>query len=234
MVGLQGQISRLEITSTIIDYEGEQRAADHRRRDRADADGAGAAPLPAHAAAAAGASALHLFALDSLAEAIIATDNEGRISYLERGGRASHRHRGAAGHRQAARGDRGSRRRDRPAPAQRPGEAGAHDRRAGESQPPRAAAVEDERQRALDRAVRLAHSQRRRRSSPARSSCCTTSPSCAALRGRCRTRRRTMRSPGLVNRREFERRLEEAVESGASRRWRSTCCATSTSIASRS
>ena len=51
--------------------------------------------LPAQAAAAGGVSSLHLFALDSLAEAIIATDTEGRISYLERRRRASHRCRSA-------------------------------------------------------------------------------------------------------------------------------------------
>jgi diguanylate cyclase (GGDEF)-like protein/PAS domain S-box-containing protein len=40
--------------------------------------------LPAQAAAAGGVSPVHLFALDSLAEAIIATDTEGRISYLNK------------------------------------------------------------------------------------------------------------------------------------------------------
>ncbi len=53
-----------------------------------------------------------------------------------------------------------------------------------------------------------------RASRSARWCCCTTSPSSAAWRARCPIRRPTMRSPGLVNRREFERRLEEAIESG--------------------
>ena len=38
---------------------------------------------------------------------------------------------------------------------------------------------------------------------------------------------------GLVNRREFERRLQEAVESARGAAMAATCCATSISIASR-
>lgn len=82
MVGLQGQMSRLEITSAVIDYEGEPALL---------VTGVEIIPtqtvpalklLPAEAAAAASASPAHLYALDSLAEAIIATDLEGRITYL--------------------------------------------------------------------------------------------------------------------------------------------------------
>ena len=82
MVGVQGQISRLEITSAVIDYEGEPALL---------VTGVEIIPtqtvpalklLPAEAAAAAAASPSHLYALDSLAEAIIATDLEGRITYL--------------------------------------------------------------------------------------------------------------------------------------------------------
>ena len=96
MVGLQGQISRLEITSTVIDYEGEPALLVTGVEIVPTQTVPALRALPAHAAAAAGASALHLFALDSLAEAIIATDTEGRISYLERRGGAAHRHRSAA------------------------------------------------------------------------------------------------------------------------------------------
>ncbi len=82
MVGAQGQASRLEITSSVIDYEGEPALL---------VTGVEIIPtqtvpalklLPAEAAAAASASPAHLYALDSLAEAIIATDLEGRITYL--------------------------------------------------------------------------------------------------------------------------------------------------------
>ncbi len=82
MVGTQGQISRLEITSAVIDYEGEPALL---------VTGVEIIPtqtvpalklLPSEAAAAASASPAHLYALDSLAEAVIATDLEGRIIYL--------------------------------------------------------------------------------------------------------------------------------------------------------
>ena len=43
MVGLQGQMSRLEIASTVVELRKAQRAAHHRRRDHSDADGARAA-----------------------------------------------------------------------------------------------------------------------------------------------------------------------------------------------
>ena len=67
--------------------------------------------------------------------------------------------------RQAARGDRRAwSTRPTGACCRRPGAPGAHQRRAGEPEPPRAAAVACQRQRALHRAVRLADPQRRARS----------------------------------------------------------------------
>ncbi|HEY3784537.1 MAG TPA: EAL domain-containing protein [Steroidobacteraceae bacterium] len=80
MVGLQGQLSRLEITSAVIDYEGSPALL---------ITGVEIIPtqtvqqlrLPAETQAAAGAS-MHLLALDSLAEAIIATDAAGQITYM--------------------------------------------------------------------------------------------------------------------------------------------------------
>jgi PAS domain S-box-containing protein len=82
MVGLQGQVSRLEITSTVIDYEG----APALLITGVEIVPTQAVPalraMPAQVAAASAANPLHLYALDSLAEAIIATDTEGRISYL--------------------------------------------------------------------------------------------------------------------------------------------------------
>jgi len=81
MVGLQGQISRLEITSTIIDYEGEPALLVTGVEIVPTQTMPALRALPAQAAAASGVSSMHLYALDSLAEAIIATDRDGRISY---------------------------------------------------------------------------------------------------------------------------------------------------------
>jgi diguanylate cyclase (GGDEF)-like protein/PAS domain S-box-containing protein len=81
MVGLQGQISRLEITSTVIDYEGEPALLVTGVEIVPTQTVPALRALPAQVAAASGVSSMHLFALDSLAEAIIATDREGRISY---------------------------------------------------------------------------------------------------------------------------------------------------------
>jgi diguanylate cyclase (GGDEF)-like protein/PAS domain S-box-containing protein len=82
MVGLQGQLSRLEISSAVIDYEGEPALL---------ITGAEILPtqtvpaltqlsLPAEPARAV--PSLHLQALASLAEAVIATDLQGRITYM--------------------------------------------------------------------------------------------------------------------------------------------------------
>jgi len=81
MVGLQGQVSRLEISSTVIDYEGEPALL---------ITGAEILPtqtvpqlaqlsVPADAGAA---PTLHLQALSSLAEAVIVTDAQGHIRYM--------------------------------------------------------------------------------------------------------------------------------------------------------
>jgi diguanylate cyclase (GGDEF)-like protein/PAS domain S-box-containing protein len=81
IIGLQGQVSRLEITNTVIDYEGEPALLVTGVEIVPTQTVPALRALPAHAAAASGVSSVHLFALDSLAEAIIATDRDGRISY---------------------------------------------------------------------------------------------------------------------------------------------------------
>ncbi|MEP7243227.1 MAG: EAL domain-containing protein [Gammaproteobacteria bacterium] len=82
MVGLQGQISRLEITSTVIEYEGEPALLITGVEIVPTQTMPALRQLPAQLAAASSISPITLFALDSLAEAIIATDTDGRISYL--------------------------------------------------------------------------------------------------------------------------------------------------------
>ena len=82
MVGLQGQIGRLEITSTLTDYEGDTALLITGVEIVPTQTMPALRQLSTHAAAASGISPVHLYALDSLAEAIIATDTEGRISYL--------------------------------------------------------------------------------------------------------------------------------------------------------
>jgi len=79
MVGVQGQVSRLEITTALIDYEGNAALL---------VTGVEIIPtqtvkqlkLPLDPATTA--SSLHLMALDSLAEPIIATDATGLITYI--------------------------------------------------------------------------------------------------------------------------------------------------------
>ncbi len=76
MVGLQGQVSRLEIASTLVDY-------DHGHALLIT--GVEIIPTQTHPVlrlAGEGASESQLLALRSLAEAIIATDKDGRISFL--------------------------------------------------------------------------------------------------------------------------------------------------------
>ena len=76
MVGVQGQVSRLEVSSTVVDY------------DKGNAlliTGVEIIPTqttPALRIAAEGAPAAQQLALASLAEAIIATDERGRISFM--------------------------------------------------------------------------------------------------------------------------------------------------------
>ena len=82
MVGLQGQVSRLELTSAAIDYEGGPALL---------VTGVEILPTQTSQAlrlgfgepdAAARAAMRRVLALDSLAEAIIATDGDGRIEYM--------------------------------------------------------------------------------------------------------------------------------------------------------
>ncbi|HWW78177.1 MAG TPA: EAL domain-containing protein [Steroidobacteraceae bacterium] len=78
MIGLQGQVSRLEITSGLVDYEG---------ADALLITGVEIIPTQTVRALRLETSAepsTHLLALNSLAEAIITTDAEGRITYMNR------------------------------------------------------------------------------------------------------------------------------------------------------
>src|SRR5450755_572265 len=81
MLGLQGQVSRLEISSTVIDYEGEAAllitGAEILPTQTVPALAQLSLPIDAGAP-----PTLHLQALDSLAEAVIATDVQGRIRYM--------------------------------------------------------------------------------------------------------------------------------------------------------
>jgi diguanylate cyclase (GGDEF)-like protein/PAS domain S-box-containing protein len=81
MVGLQGQVSRLEITSALIDYEGSP-ALLVTGVEIIPTQTVPALRVQPEQAAAAGGPSTHLLALDSLAEAIIATDAQGRITYI--------------------------------------------------------------------------------------------------------------------------------------------------------
>lgn len=81
LVGLQGQVSRLEITTTVIDYEGAPALLVTGVEIVPTQTVPALRALPAQVAAS-GASSLQLFALDSLAEAVIATDRDARITYL--------------------------------------------------------------------------------------------------------------------------------------------------------
>src|SRR3569833_1227836 len=83
MIGLQGQVSRLEITSGLVDYEGtnallitgvEIIPTQTVRQLRLDTGNEPGGPM--------GQPSPHLLALNSLAEAIITTDAEGLITYM--------------------------------------------------------------------------------------------------------------------------------------------------------
>jgi len=80
MVGLQGQVSRLEITTAVVDYEGSPallvtgvEIIPTQTLQTLNLSGGGEIS---------GAAAMHTLALDSLAEAIIATDAAGLITYI--------------------------------------------------------------------------------------------------------------------------------------------------------
>src|SRR5688572_6587222 len=81
MIGLQGQVSRLEIASAIIDYDGTPAllvtGVEIIPTQTVPALKALAAAMDEH-----GAAPQHLLALDSIAEAIITTDTAGRIGYM--------------------------------------------------------------------------------------------------------------------------------------------------------
>jgi PAS domain S-box-containing protein len=82
MVGLQGQVSRLEISSTVIDYEGEPALLITGAEILPTQTVPQLAQLTVSAGNSAAVPTLHLQALDSLAEAVIATDLQGRIRYM--------------------------------------------------------------------------------------------------------------------------------------------------------
>src|SRR5215213_137370 len=82
MVGLQGQLSRLEISSAMIEYEGEPALLVTGVEILPTQTMSALKQLPSQAAAAASVSSMHLYALDSLTEAVIATDTDGHINYL--------------------------------------------------------------------------------------------------------------------------------------------------------
>jgi diguanylate cyclase (GGDEF)-like protein/PAS domain S-box-containing protein len=82
MVGLQGQVSRLEISSTVIDYEGEPALLITGAEILPTQTVPQLAQLTVPASNGSTAPTLHLLALDSLAEAVIATDLQGHIRYM--------------------------------------------------------------------------------------------------------------------------------------------------------
>ncbi|HKZ73442.1 MAG TPA: EAL domain-containing protein [Steroidobacteraceae bacterium] len=81
MIGLQGQVSRLEIASAVIDYDGAPAllvtGVEIIPTQTVPALKALAAAVDEH-----GTLPQHVLALDSIAEAIITTDKEGRIGYM--------------------------------------------------------------------------------------------------------------------------------------------------------
>jgi len=81
MLGLQGQVSRLEVSSTVIDYEGEPAllitGAEILPTQTVPALAQLSSPVDTGAP-----PTLHLQALESLAEAVIATDVHGHIRYM--------------------------------------------------------------------------------------------------------------------------------------------------------
>ena len=89
VIGLQGQVSRLEITSARVDYEGGSALLVTGRGDHSDADRAGAA----RSRPSGDRHRPYLLALNSLAEASSPPTREGRITYLESGRGAARRRR---------------------------------------------------------------------------------------------------------------------------------------------
>ncbi len=112
MVGLQAQVSRLEIASTVVEYDQEP-ALLITGVEIIPTQTVQALRLPADTAA----LEPQLLALQSLAEAIIATDKDGRITFMNAAAEQLTGGRGRSGARQAARGHREPGRRDRAAHA---------------------------------------------------------------------------------------------------------------------
>lgn len=81
MIGLQGQVSRLEITSAMIDYEGHPALLVTGVEIIPTQTVPALRELPGSAQPA-GRTSTHRLALDSLAEPIITTDTEGHIRYM--------------------------------------------------------------------------------------------------------------------------------------------------------
>ncbi|HKT71498.1 MAG TPA: EAL domain-containing protein [Steroidobacteraceae bacterium] len=82
MVGLQGQMTRLEIASAVIDYEGAGPALLITGVEIIPTQTVPQLRLPQELLQSATVAPLHRMALDSLAEAVIVTDAQGRITYL--------------------------------------------------------------------------------------------------------------------------------------------------------
>jgi diguanylate cyclase (GGDEF)-like protein/PAS domain S-box-containing protein len=82
MLGLQGQVSRLEVSSTVIDYEGEPALLITGAEILPTQTVPSLAQLSLPAEVAGVPPTLHMQALESLAEAVIATDAQGHIRYM--------------------------------------------------------------------------------------------------------------------------------------------------------
>ena len=188
LVGRSGQSARLELSSWLVEFEGERALLI-----------VGVEVLPTQTLQAlqdAGGRSRSRRALESLSEALITTDVDGRVDYMNPAaarlmGVVAEEATGTTLEESGLECGRG-----RSQAAGRAGAPGADRRHAVESGPARAAASRHRAARSIDRAVGLADAHGDRRDRSARWCCCTTSPSCAGWRGRCPTRRRTMRSPG--------------------------------------
>jgi diguanylate cyclase (GGDEF)-like protein/PAS domain S-box-containing protein len=82
MLGRQGQVSRLEVSSTVIDYEGEPALLITGAEILPTQTVPSLAQLTLPDDAAGAPRTLHMQALESLAEAVIATDAQGHVRYM--------------------------------------------------------------------------------------------------------------------------------------------------------
>ena len=210
MVGLQGQVSLLELTTAQIDFEGapallvtgveviptrKLRALASGKIDEKEAAARAALVAPPLPPPPPPPPPLQVFAMQSLGEAIVTTDLEGRLAYLNP---AAEKLLGVAARRPSAACSRKS--------------SGWSTRTTASCCPTRCREAvgggngnpHNLSRRAVllgkasgeERAIELAASPLRDRERRARwrgHPACTTSPSCAACIARCRTRRRTMR-----------------------------------------